>query len=279
MQLHIIQTGTVKITQNWLRGKGPEALRLARTLLDRSFTDWLPVNCFIIEHPEGLIVVDTGIRTNANDRIWFPPFMPLVQRAAPFQITAEQEIGPQMERLGLNPQDVRWLVQTHLHQDHEGGFAFFLQAEVIISRAEWAAAQGLMGRMRGYLNWRWPENLNPTLIDFTSSSAVPQFTGSHTLTEAGDVLLVSTPGHSAGHLSVIVEQGDHTVMIAGDAAYSQVLLLEDAIDGVGPDPAAQRDSHARILAYARVTPTIFLPSHDPDAATRLAEQTYLPVPE
>ena len=56
------------------------------------------------------------------------------------------------------------------------------------------------------------------------------------------------------------------LLLAGDAAYSQDLLLADAVDGVGPDPAAQHDDAPPIMAFAAQVPTIFLPSHDPDAA-------------
>jgi N-acyl homoserine lactone hydrolase len=54
----------------------------------------LPIYCYVIEHPEGLIIVDTGIPVTANAPILFPPWMPLVQWAARFRITAEREIGP-----------------------------------------------------------------------------------------------------------------------------------------------------------------------------------------
>src|SRR5829696_5675892 len=115
MNVHLISTGQVKITQNWREGKGSGVLRLANTLLDRRFTDWLPIYCAVIEHPEGLMVIDTGISGDANAPVYFPPHIRLVQRAAPFQITPEQEIGAQMRARGLNPADVRWVVLTHLH--------------------------------------------------------------------------------------------------------------------------------------------------------------------
>lgn len=276
MKIHAISTGRVKITQSWRVGRDDDSMRLAHTLFDSHFTDWLPIFCYVVEHPEGLIVIDTGIPTNANDPIWFPPWMRLVQRAAYFdQMTPEEEIGPQLQKCGLSPNDVRWVVLTHLHQDHDGGLHHFPKAEIIIARSEWEAATGLKGRLGGYLNQRWPAWLSPTLIDF-KNSAYGAFTHSHQLTKRGDVQLVSTPGHSAGHLSVLLEEDDHVICFAGDASYSQDLLLADAIDGVGADPIAQHRTHQQILQFARQTPMVYLPTHEWDAERRLKTREFIP---
>jgi len=269
MQIHAISTGAVKITQSWRVGRGSGILRLAHTLLDRQFTDWLPIYCYVIEHPEGLIVVDTGIPVTANAPILFPPWMLLVQRAARFRITAEQEIGPQLRARGLAPADVRWVVLTHLHQDHDGGLHHFPHAEVVVARAEWQAAQGLRGRLGGYQNQRWPRWLAPRCIDFAPTQA-GTFPQRYPLTQRGDVQLIPTPGHSAGHMSVLVDAGAQLICIAGDAAYTQDLLIAQTLDGIGSDPLAQHATHRALLQLANEQPTVFLPSHEWDAERRLA---------
>ena len=276
MQIHAISTGSVKITQNWRVGRGAGGLRLVHTLLDRRFADWLPIYCYVIEHPEGPIVVDTGIPANANDPILFPPWMRLVQRAAQFRITADQEIGPLMRARGLMPEDVQWVVLTHLHQDHDGGMHHFPNAKIIIGNAEWEAARGLKGRLAGYLNHRWPGWLSPTLIEF-SATQLSVFPHRYQLTQRKDVHLVPTPGHSAGHLSVLLEESNHLVFIAGDASYSQDLLIADTVDGVGLDPAAQRVTHRSILQLAAEMPTVYLPTHEWDAERRLLAREPIPV--
>lgn len=276
MNFHSISTGRVKITQNWRVGRDSDSSRLMHTLFDNRFTEWLPIFCYVVEHPEGLIVIDTGIPANANDAVWFPPWMRLVQRAAYFdRMTPEEEVGPQLQKRGLSTNDVRWVVLTHLHQDHDGGLHHFPKAEIIVARSEWEAAIGLKGRLGGYLNQRWPKWLSPTLIEF-KDDAYGAFTHSHQLTKRGDVQLVSTPGHSAGHMSVLVEENDHVICFAGDASYSQDLLLADAIDGVGPDPVAQHRTHKQILQFARQTPMVYLPSHEWDAERRLKTREFIP---
>ena len=84
------------------------------------------------------------------------------------------------------------------------------------------------------------------------------------------MVLVATPGHSAGHLSVIVLEDEIAVFLAGDTSYTQELMLRGAVDGVAPDVAAARTTLERIRVYADRTPTVYLPSHDPDSARRLA---------
>lgn len=275
MKMKAIETGKVKITKSWRVGHGDGLKRLVNTLFDDEYTEWLPIYIWVIEHPEGLIVVDTGIPTDANKRILFPPYMPLLQRAATFDMTPEQEIGPQMRQLGLSPADVRWVVLTHLHQDHDGGLHHFPNAEFIVSQAEMEAAAGFKGRMNGYLNQRWPDWFQPTLVDF-HQSPYTSFASHHTLTNAGDVHLVPTPGHSAGHMSVIVEEEALSTFIAGDTSYTQDLLLAGKTDGVGSDLAAEKDTHRRILSYAEQFPTVYLPSHDPEAQERLQMRSIIP---
>ena len=277
MKIYAISTGRVKITRSWQVARRGDPLRLAHTLFDRRFTDWLPIFSYVVEHPEGLIVIDTGIPASANAPVWFPPWMRLVQRAAYFdQMTPEEEIGPQLQKRGLSIKDVRWVVLTHLHQDHDGGLYHFPQAEILVARAEWEAATGLKGRMAGYLNQRWPKWFSPTFIEFTNGAYGP-FTHSHQLTRGGDVHLVATPGHSAGHSAVLLQEDEHIICFAGDASYSQGLLLADEIDGVGPDPAAQRRTHARILELAAQTPIVYLPAHEWGAEQRLERREVMPL--
>jgi len=122
-------------------------------------------------------------------------------------VEAEEEIGPRLREIGISAADVRWVVLTHLHTDHAGGLYHFPHSEILLARAEYGVARGLLGRARGYLPHRWPEWFAPRLVDF-GDEAVGQFPGSHRITRDGDVQLVPTPGHSAGHLSVIVKDGE-----------------------------------------------------------------------
>ena len=76
MKIHAIQTGTVAITTKWREGVGHGRLRLVHTLLDREWTEPLPIYAFAIEHPEGVIVVDTGETARASQHGYFPGWGP-----------------------------------------------------------------------------------------------------------------------------------------------------------------------------------------------------------
>ena len=89
------------------------------------------------------------------------------------------------------------------------------------------------------------------------------------MTEAGDVRILATQGHTRGHVSVVLEEEPQSVFFAGDTSYTEALMVDEAIDGVAPDERAARETLHRIRELARERPLVYLPSHDPDAAKRL----------
>jgi N-acyl homoserine lactone hydrolase len=271
MKIHAIQTGTVALTTSWREGVGHGRRRLLNTVLDKEWTEPLPIYAFAIEHPEGVIVVDTGETARVAEPGYFPRWSPFFRFAVRERVERDEEIGPQLERLGIAPSDVRRVVMTHLHTDHAGGLHHFANNEILVSRTEMQYATGLRGRLRGYVNKRWPAWFDPTLVDLPPTKFGP-FAASLPLTQAGDVTLVPVPGHSPGQLAVIVEDDDHSVFLAGDSSYTEDAMLRGAVDGVGADEDAERHTHELIRAYAAATPTVYLPSHDPETAVRLAER-------
>lgn len=275
MKVHAIQTGTVAIKKRQLAGAGRGVLRLLNTMLDPHWTSPLPIYAWLIEHPEGLIVVDTGETAQASRPGYFPAWNPYYPLSVREQVLPEQEIGPQLRARGFSPNDVRWVVLTHLHTDHAGGLAHFPHAEIVLSRAAYDGAAGLRGQLRGALPQHWPPWFAPTLLQF-DNEPFGSFARSRRLTRAGDVLLLSTPGHSPGHLSVIVREPERTLFLAGDSSYSEQLMLQGKVDGVSADPAAARNTLRAIRQLTQTTPTVYLPSHDPEAAERLSARQITP---
>jgi N-acyl homoserine lactone hydrolase len=108
MKIHAIQTGTVAITTKWREGVGHGRRRLLNTLLDREWTEPLPIYAFAIEHPEGVIVVDTGETARVSEPGYFPRWQPFFRFAVRELVQPEQEIGPQLRGLGIRPQRSAW---------------------------------------------------------------------------------------------------------------------------------------------------------------------------
>jgi N-acyl homoserine lactone hydrolase len=271
VRVHAISTGTVQVTSRQRRGSGPGPLRPLMTMADRTYTDPLPIWAWAIEHPEGVIVVDTGETARVMEPGWFPRWHPYFRTAVKFEVKPELEIGPQLRERGIEPGDVRRVVLTHMHTDHSGGLGHFPDSEILVARREMEVASGTMGKLRGFLPHRWPEWFAPRLYELDGEAFGP-FESSLPVTEAGDVRIVPTPGHTPGHVSVALDEGDRVLLFAGDASYDQELMQEVAIDGVCPDPKAARASMERIRELCSSRPTVYLPGHDPDGGRRLDER-------
>jgi glyoxylase-like metal-dependent hydrolase (beta-lactamase superfamily II) len=270
-KIHAIRTGTVEIKTRQVEGVGHGSRRQVNMFLDRRWTDPLPIYAFAIEHPEGVIVVDTGETARTSEQDYFPRWHPFFRYGLRERVAPEEEIGPQLRRLGIEPSDVRRVVLTHLHTDHAGGLHHFPHNEILVSRGDLTVASGRRGRLRGYPNRRFPRWFDPTVVELSSAPYGP-FPQSLPLTRAGDVTLVPVPGHTDGQLAVIVEDGDHLVFLGGDSSYTQELMLRGIVDGPSPDETVARHTHERIRALAAQTPTVYLVAHDPDTAARLAER-------
>ena len=269
MTIHAIQTGSVRIKRAQVRGRGHGLRRRLGIFVDPHWTDWLPTYAWMIDHPEGIIVVDTGQGAHLLDCV--RSLHPYLRWEVEFRIEHDEEIGPQLCALGVRSRDVKRVVLTHLHIDHDGGLAHFPESEVLVSRGELHTARGWAGRLRGYLPNRWPAWFNPIALDLTAESYGP-FTASRRLTDAGDVIAVATPGHTADHLSVIVVDEGIAYVIAGDASYTEALMLAGEIDGVSADDATALVTLRMLKRLAAERPTVYLPTHDPESAERLSRR-------
>jgi glyoxylase-like metal-dependent hydrolase (beta-lactamase superfamily II) len=268
MKIHALQTGTVRAKSSQRLGWGWGSMRQLNILLDRTWTEWLPIYAWAIETSVGVIVVDTGEAARTMEPGYFPRWHPYFRLAVRFDITPDQEVGPQSVQIGIRPEDVRTVILTHLHTDHAGGLHHFPKSEILVNFEELRLAGGFAGRLRGYLPNRWPDWFNPHSINFVKEPFGP-FDRSQKVTSDGRVVIVPTPGHTLGHVSVIVVDGDVCYFLAGDMTYTQQALIEGQVDGVSPDQAISLRTIQTILRLAEERPTIYLPSHDPESRYRL----------
>ncbi len=273
LRIHGIQTGWVQVKTAHYRLRHPAALRLLFITLGRRWTAPLPILTWLIEHPEGLILIDTGESAQAatdlhNYMACDPGSRWFFQRNLRFALTPDEEISAQLSKLGKQPDDVRWIVQTHLHSDHAGGLRAFPNAQIVVARSE---VQGHQRCALGGVPCLWPQPFTPQLVDYAHPPVGP-FSASQRLTSDGAVVLVPTPGHSYGHQSVLLRADGCTYCFAGDVVFSESQLLKQELQGISHDVRRAHASVAALHTYVKHNPTVVLPTHDQQALERLQQR-------
>ena len=265
MRVHVLEIGIALVRERQIDGSA--APRRLRTLLTRTRWAEIPMRAWLIEHLDGPILVDTGQTARFNEPGYLPPENLHLRRNLRWRVTREQEVDAQLAAHGLKAADLRYTVLTHLHLDHDGGLEHVKDTEIVVTETEYRTARGLAGRLRGYLPHRWPEGFAPRTITLRDEPYGP-FPRSFEL--ARGIVLVGTPGHTRGHMSVVVE-GSPRLLLAGDAAYSERTLARRR-PGRASRPARARRSAtmSRIRTFLAERETIFLPTHDPESPARLA---------
>jgi glyoxylase-like metal-dependent hydrolase (beta-lactamase superfamily II) len=277
MKIYSIQTGKVRIKQNQLRKPRGVAPKMTKVLFDKRWSDWLPIHAWVVKHPEGILVVDTGETCRTGMKGYLPKWHPYYSRAIDFDVKYDDEIGRQLMKMGIHPEkDVKKVVMTHLHTDHAGGLHHFSESEIIIERTEYENARGVSGIMAGYLPHRWPKWMKPRLVILDKIAFGP-FERSMPLTRDGIINLVATPGHVPTHMSVVVNLDGLHYFLAGDASYTQENMLKGIPVGVGNRNSLY--TIEKIQQFTRQHPTVYLPSHDPESAKRMEGQVTVPLYE
>lgn len=274
MKIHRIETGRVRIKENQITRTKGNLPPMITVLFGKKWAEWVPIYAWVIDHEEGVIVVDTGETYKTSIKGYLPAWHPYYALAVEFDVKPEDEIGPQLQRMGIDPTtDVSKVIMTHMHTDHAGGLHHFPNSEIIIDKNEYYSAKGIQGMMAGYLPHRWPKWLNPTLIDIPLNF-YHTFNKSMPLTTDGKIMIVATPGHVANHLSVIVEDGGMYYFLAGDTSYTQENLIKEIPDGVGTNESLT--TLKNIMSFSKLNPTIYLPSHDPLVPERMNNKEIVP---
>jgi N-acyl homoserine lactone hydrolase len=176
-----------------------------------------------------------------------------------------------MAAAGMSLDDVSEVVLTHHHGDHVDGLVH-VRAPVRIAAEELRFLETPFPRvMRRVLRQPLPPSFAPRPFEL-ADSPFGAFERSRKLSDDGRIVAVATPGHTPGHVSVIcVDDDGRHVMLAGDVTDTLEQLLERRADAIGPNPTVHVATLETIAAHCAEHPTIFLPSHDPESAARLAD--------
>jgi glyoxylase-like metal-dependent hydrolase (beta-lactamase superfamily II) len=148
-KIHAIRTGLVQVRHAQTESRGTGPARMLNMLFDDEWTEWLPIYAWVIEHDEGIILVDTGETSRVHERGYHPRWHPFYRRAVHFSVHPEEELGPQLRARGIGRRDVKQVVLTHLHTDHAGGLTHVTGSHVWVAREELNRASGVGGRVQG----------------------------------------------------------------------------------------------------------------------------------
>lgn len=162
-----------------------------------------PINAYLIDHPEGLIVVDTGDTARKSDRDYVPWLNPGF-RNIDIRVAPGEEIGPQLDAIGIRSSDVRLVVLTHLHHDYTGGLHHFPHTRILVTAENLSFARRMRG-LCGAVPGNWPIWFDPEPLEFSGPSVGP-FARSAPLTRDGSIFVVETPGHMRGHVCIIARK-------------------------------------------------------------------------
>jgi glyoxylase-like metal-dependent hydrolase (beta-lactamase superfamily II) len=268
-----VSTGWVKIR--------PEHAQSRRTpqlwwlLTSRSWTQKLPINVYAIDHADGLVLFDTGQdRRSVTDPGYFPGGLAGwgFRRLAQFGIGAGDTLTAQLTAIGRRPEDVAIAVLSHLHQDHIGGVRELTNARLVVSATEWATLDRphpeLSGLLREHLRvpgLQW----DPISLDAPVADVAP-FTTGHDLFGDGTLVLLPTPGHTPGSLSLLVRRsGRPPLLLVGDLTYDASGLEDERIPGVGRRSELIRATRMIAELQLRYPTLVVLAAHDPRARSLL----------
>jgi glyoxylase-like metal-dependent hydrolase (beta-lactamase superfamily II) len=176
-------------------------------LAGESGTLTVPVPAYLIVHPQGAVVFDTGL--NPGLRTGKAALLGALDKDWEIDFPKGAEIDAQLALAGVKPSAIRYVVNSHLHYDHCGGNAFFPDATLIVHAKEWRAAHRPNIQAAGIYNPR----------DFEHMARVREIDGAFDIFGDGAVIVFPTPGHTPGHQSLKITTEAGTIVLAADCCY------------------------------------------------------------
>lgn len=267
MRLRPIRTGLIPINPGYVfRSEAGNLLEALGRGVPEDAKLVSPIGAFLIEHPaQGPVLVDTGMHaiTATEPRRNLGPIGALVLKD--LRIAPGENVPDRLRAWGLAPEQVGLVVMTHLHADHTSAMSQFPGATFVTTPAEWKAARGRLGGKDGYIRGHLPPQSKVQLVDFRDGRPFDGLDRTIDLLGDGTIRLVS-PGHTVGHLSVLVETERGAVFVLGDAVYTLRNLHEDILPWRTADDDASSDSMRQLRAYAAKHPGVpLIPTHDAQA--------------
>ncbi len=261
LTVHAIQAGGQRLDGGAMFGVVPKPLWERRIPADERNRIPLGMRCLAVEHPSGLVLIDTGAGNKETEK--FHEIYGIENRGAGGRTALEDGLA----RLGARPEDVSLVINTHLHFDHAGGNTYrnesgvvgpsFPNARYVIQRGEYDYATHTNERTAA-------SYFAPNFVPLVDAGVIELIDGDREVVDG--IRVMATPGHVPFHQSVLVESDGAQALFLGDVVPTSAHLPLPWIMGYDVEPLVTLESKRRILARAEREHWLVVFEHDPTVA-------------
>jgi glyoxylase-like metal-dependent hydrolase (beta-lactamase superfamily II) len=270
-KIHCIKTGETSVKKHFLKAGAIPMVSVLKMLFSKQYTEYLPIYVYVIEHKEGVFIIDTGETAENTDSTYLKNENKFTQwasrRISKNKITRNDELDVALQTLNIKKEKINKIILTHLHGDHIGNLKYFEGVPVYVNRVEYEKPYGF--NMSIVPTW-----FTPILYDLKDSEDFI-FKQKYSFTKNDDLIAVPTTGHTHGHCSVIFTLNDIQYFFDGDDAFSLDHLINEIPCAVNISYKATKQNHRRIKEFSKNHRVVFLPAHDPMSSKRLLTQEFL----
>ncbi|MDZ7630747.1 MAG: MBL fold metallo-hydrolase [Gemmatimonadaceae bacterium] len=262
LRIHAIQAGGQRLDGGAMFGVVPKVLWQRKIEADERNRIPMGMRCLLIEHPDGLVLMDFGAG-DEEDQKFIDIYGMELQATVPEQRADETALEAGIRSLGFTPDDVRVVINTHLHFDHAGGntrrdgegqlVPSFVNATYIVQAGE----------------YQWATHTNErTAASYFAPNFVPLHASGMLQLVDGDVEIVKgitarkTPGHVPHHQSLLIESDGQRALFLGDVMPTVNHVPLAWIMGYDVEPLRTLESKRALLREAADEEWLLIFEHD-----------------
>lgn len=247
IKIHVLHTGQVRVSPYLpYGGEHCNLIKASGVFGKKADRLWLPVSCYLIEHPKGKILVDTGWHREMSPNGTFDvkaqikslgsPLLYLVNQGI---INKGEAVNEQLNKMGMKSSDLDYVIITHLDCDHVNGLKQVAGARNIMVSADEVQCAKKHVAVR-YKN-KWWDGITLTEYDWNATEGPVE--KSYDLFADGSIMLVNIPGHSDGQIAVKIKNSEGKyVLLFADGGYSTKSWREMILSGISLDKKMQKKS-------------------------------------
>ena len=247
MKIHVLHTGEVRVSPYLpFGGDHCNLLKASGMTTPKEDWIWLPVSVYLIEHPKGLILVDTGWHRDMSPEGVYDKKAQVKSLGSRVlynvnqgQIPLGEAVDEQLATMGIKPSDIDYVLLTHLDCDHANGLRAVKDAKHILVAAEELEC----ARKNGFIRYKkkWWEGVDLQTIEWNGTEGPAG--KSFDLFGDGSIKMINIPGHCDGLCAVKITREDGKyVLLFSDGGYATKSWKEMITSGVSLDKEMQRKS-------------------------------------